>query len=109
MSLIILGQKARHLDNKTVEARPSAGAVGDAFKLTDDNAHPHRTIFVNAYLQQQGLERMEESARFPDLHFLEYILITWGASWPLKGLPTELHISLKNVCPDMEFSSIPSR
>lgn len=51
---------------------PYAGAVGQEFILMDDNATAHRARIVNAFLDEQGIERMYWPARSPDLNPLEH-------------------------------------
>ena len=51
---------------------PYAGAVGQDFILMDDNATAHRSRIVTAFLDQQGIERMDWPARSPDLNPLEH-------------------------------------
>ncbi|GFX67582.1 DDE_3 domain-containing protein [Trichonephila clavipes] len=53
--------------------RPYAAAIGNDFILTDDNARPHRARFVEEYLEDHGLERMEWPARSPDLNPIEHL------------------------------------
>ncbi|GIY55729.1 transposable element Tcb2 transposase [Caerostris extrusa] len=42
---------------------------GTVIDLMDDNARPHRAVVVEESLEGLGLERMEWSARSPDLIF----------------------------------------
>ncbi|GFW86860.1 transposable element Tcb2 transposase [Trichonephila clavipes] len=53
--------------------RPHAAAIGNDFILMDDNARSHRARIVEEYLEDHGLERMELSARSPDLNPLEHL------------------------------------
>ncbi|GFT35159.1 transposable element Tc3 transposase [Trichonephila clavipes] len=53
--------------------RPYAAAIGNDFILMDDNARPHRARIVEEYLEDHGLERMEWTARSPDLHPIEHL------------------------------------
>ncbi|GFU24348.1 transposable element Tcb2 transposase [Trichonephila clavipes] len=53
--------------------RPYAAAIGNDFILMDDNARPHRARIVEEYLEDHGLERMEWSARSPDLNPIEHL------------------------------------
>ncbi|GFT13086.1 transposable element Tcb2 transposase [Trichonephila clavipes] len=50
---------------------PYAGAIGNDFILMDDNARTHRAVIFKEYLEGLGLERMEWSARSPDLNPIE--------------------------------------
>ncbi len=52
---------------------PYAGAVGQDFILMDDNATAHRARIVNAFLGDQGIERMDWPARSPDLNPIEHV------------------------------------
>ncbi|GFW61685.1 transposable element Tcb2 transposase [Trichonephila clavipes] len=52
---------------------PYAAAIGNDFILMDDNARPHRARIVEEYLEDHGLERMEWSARSPDLNPIEHL------------------------------------
>ncbi|GFT46240.1 transposable element Tcb2 transposase [Trichonephila clavipes] len=54
-------------------ARPYAAAIGNDFIPMDDNARPHRARIVEEYLEDHGLERMEWSARSPDLNPIEHL------------------------------------
>ena len=51
---------------------PYAGAIGDAFRLQDDNARPHRDLIVDDYLQQKIIMRIEWPARSPDLNHFKH-------------------------------------
>ena len=53
--------------------RQYAGAVGQDFLLMDDNARPHRARVVTEYLEQEGIERMDWSARSPDINPIEHV------------------------------------
>ena len=52
--------------------RPFASAIGYDFILMDDNARPHRSKFVNQYLEQETIERMDWPAKTPDLNPIEH-------------------------------------
>ncbi|GFV81986.1 DDE_3 domain-containing protein [Trichonephila clavipes] len=52
---------------------PYAAAIGNDFILMDDNARPHRARIVEEYLEDHGLERMEWTARSPDLNPIEHL------------------------------------
>ena len=45
---------------------PYAGAVGDGFVFVDDNARPHRHHEVDAYLDDNGIERMDWPSKSPE-------------------------------------------
>ncbi|GFX75559.1 transposable element Tcb2 transposase [Trichonephila clavipes] len=53
--------------------RPYAAAIGNDFILMDDNARPHRAQIVEEYREDPGLERMEWTARSPDLNPIEHL------------------------------------
>ena len=53
--------------------RPYAGAVGQDFVLMDDNARPHRARVVSAYLEREGIDRMNWPARSPDINPIEHV------------------------------------
>ncbi len=53
--------------------RPFAGALGQDFVLMHDNARPHTARVAQAYLEQEGIDVMEWSARSPDLNPMEHL------------------------------------
>ncbi len=53
--------------------RPFVGALGQDFVLMHDNARPHTASVVQAYLEQEGIDVMEWSARSPDLNPIEHL------------------------------------
>ena len=69
--------------------RPFAGAVGENFMLMDDNARPHRARVVEAYLEGEGIERMDWPARSPDMNPIEH-------AWDVL----QRRISARNPKPD---------
>ena len=52
---------------------PALQAVGNGAIFQDDNAPCHRAAVVNAFLQQQGVNRMDWPARSPDLNPIEHL------------------------------------
>lgn len=56
-----------------VHVRPYAGAIGDAFLLTDDNARPYRARVVQQYLEDETIERLDWPARSTDLNPIEHV------------------------------------
>ncbi|GFU58897.1 hypothetical protein TNCV_547691 [Trichonephila clavipes] len=42
---------------------PYVGAICDAFVLQDDNMRPHRSPIVDAYLEQESIQRTQELVR----------------------------------------------
>ncbi|GFX98007.1 transposable element Tcb2 transposase [Trichonephila clavipes] len=72
--------------------RPYAAAIGNDFILMDDNARPHRARIFEEYLEDDGLERMEWPARFPDLNPIEHLWVYLGREVAaLNPLPRSLH------------------
>ena len=64
----------RYIDDiLETQVRLYAGAVGDEFILTDDNARPHRARVVQDYLERVTIERMDWPARSPDLNPIGHI------------------------------------
>ncbi|KFM63265.1 Transposable element Tcb1 transposase, partial [Stegodyphus mimosarum] len=59
-----------------VYVRPYARAISDDFLLQDDNTRLHRIRIVDDYLQQQTIQRLEKSARSPDLNPIKHV---WDA------------------------------
>ena len=53
--------------------RPYAGAVGQGFILMDDNARPHRARVVTKYLEREGIDCMDWSARYHDINPREHV------------------------------------
>ena len=53
---------------------PYAGAVSQGSILTDDNATAHLSRIVTAFLDQQGIERIDWPTLLPDLNPIEYAL-----------------------------------
>ncbi|KAL0159155.1 hypothetical protein M9458_047231, partial [Cirrhinus mrigala] len=53
--------------------RPYAGAVGPGFLLMKDNARPHVTGVCQQFLQDEGIDAMDWTARSPDLNPIEQI------------------------------------
>ena len=53
------------------EVRPYHAAIGQDFILMDDNAPPPRAAVTDAYLEGEGIERMDWPARSPDLNPIE--------------------------------------
>ena len=51
---------------------PYIGAVGQKFILMDDNATAHRARIVTAYLEDQGIERMDWPAKSTDMNPIEH-------------------------------------
>ncbi|UYV68047.1 hypothetical protein LAZ67_5002900 [Cordylochernes scorpioides] len=47
--------------------------VGPSFIFMDDNARPHRFLIIDEYLESEGIQRMEWSARSPDLNPIEHV------------------------------------
>ena len=52
---------------------PYPDAVGEAFILMHDNAHPHTGRIYTAYPDQQGIEVMDWPSRFPDFNPIEHM------------------------------------
>ena len=64
---------ARYLDTiLRPHVRPYAGAIGpDNFVLVDDNALPHRGRVVNAFLDNEGIQRIDWPPKSPDSNPIE--------------------------------------
>ena len=52
--------------------RPNAGACSPGFIMMDDNARQHHARVLDQYLQQEGIDQMDWSARSPDLNPIEH-------------------------------------
>ncbi|GFU07179.1 DDE_3 domain-containing protein [Trichonephila clavipes] len=52
---------------------PYVGAIGDAFVLQGDNARLHRSRIVDAYLEQETIQRIQWQARSPRLNPIEQL------------------------------------
>ena len=66
---------------------PYAGAVGENFILTDDNARAHRACITDQYLEQATIVCMEWPARSLDLNPIEHawdMLLTAVPSRPVQ-------------------------
>ena len=53
---------------------PYAGAVSQDFSLTDNKATAHLSRIVTAFLDQQGIERIDWPARSPGLNQIKHAL-----------------------------------
>ena len=51
--------------------RPFAGAVSLGFVPMDDYARRHKAFVIRDYLNQEGIERMNQPAKSPDINPIE--------------------------------------
>lgn len=54
-------------------AQPTLTALGEDSIFMDDNARPHRSGDVEAYMQEVGIRRLDWPARSPDLNPIEHV------------------------------------
>jgi hypothetical protein len=70
--------------------RPYTGDVGKNFILMDDNAPPHRAHIVRDYLEQESIQRMDWSARSPDLNPIELACLGQASRQSVGTCPCNL-------------------
>ncbi|GFT02529.1 transposable element Tcb2 transposase [Trichonephila clavipes] len=81
------------------------GAMGMQFLFMDDNAPCHRTIAAEQLLESEDIERMDWSARSPDLNPIEHVWDFLGRRLVARTLPPvtirELRLALQDEWADM--------
>ena len=64
--------------NNWLIVHPYVAALGEHFIQMDDNARPHRDRLIEAFLNEEGIERIDWPAYSPDLnpsaHFWDYLV-----------------------------------
>ncbi|GFW99482.1 transposable element Tcb2 transposase [Trichonephila clavipes] len=76
------------------------GAMGLQFLFMDDNAPCHRTVAAEQLLESEDIERMDWSARSPDLNPMEHVWDFLGKRLAARTLPPvtirELRLALQH-------------
>ncbi|GFX01826.1 transposable element Tcb2 transposase [Trichonephila clavipes] len=76
------------------------GAMGLQFLFMDDNAPCHRTVAAEQLLEMEDIERMDCSARYPDLNPIEHAWDFLGRRLAARTLPPvtirELRLALED-------------
>ncbi|GFS78105.1 transposable element Tcb2 transposase [Trichonephila clavipes] len=76
------------------------GAMGLQFLFMDDNAPCHRTVAAEQLLESEDIERMDWTARSPDLNPIEYVWDFLGRRLAARTLPPvtirELRLALQD-------------
>ncbi|GFX63923.1 transposable element Tc1 transposase [Trichonephila clavipes] len=84
------------------------GAMGLQFLFMDDNAPCHRTVAAEQLLESEDIERMDWSARSPDLNPIEYVRDFLGRRLAARTLPPvtirELRLALQD-----EWAAMPQQ
>ncbi|GFW75144.1 transposable element Tcb2 transposase [Trichonephila clavipes] len=84
------------------------GAMGLQFLFMDDNAPCHRTVAAEQLLESEDIERMDWSARSPDLNPIEHVWDFLGRRLAARALPPvtiqELRLALQN-----EWAAMPQQ
>ncbi|GFU10604.1 DDE_3 domain-containing protein [Trichonephila clavipes] len=88
--------------------RLSRGAMGLQFLFMDDNAPCHRTVAAEQLLESEDIERMDWSARSPDLYPIEHVWDFLGRRLTARTLPPvtirELRLALQD-----EWAAMPQQ
>ncbi|GFV60564.1 transposable element Tcb2 transposase [Trichonephila clavipes] len=82
------------------------GAMGMQFLFMDDNVPCHRTVAVEQLLESEGIERMDLSARSPDLNAIEYVWDFLGRRLAARTVPPVTIRELRLVLQD-EWAAMP--
>ena len=87
---------------------PALQAMGPGATLMDDNAPAHRSRVVQAFLQDEGVERMNWPACSPDLNPIEHLWDALGRGLRANHPPPVNLVQLYEFL-DAEWQAIPQR
>ncbi|GFX38111.1 uncharacterized protein TNCV_3837101 [Trichonephila clavipes] len=84
------------------------GAMGLQFLFMDDNAPCHRTVATEQLLESEDIERMDWTARSPDLNPIEHVWDCLGRRLAARNVPPvtirELRLALQD-----EWAAMPQQ